>query len=173
MTLRNSLGGDNTVFLTLFWGRNDRDLSFQGQEACRAWFFSKVNLGIILGIQKGIQQSFEIGFLRDQVHLSHTGSESSCLYLYFDSAFIPWSQFTFPLPKALGRERRTNTHGCVSLWYSLGLGTIMGSNDYESIQPMKFWPGMVETVIFTWRDRNCVINYFSMHIKTLTSQVFH
>ena len=75
MTLKSSLGGDHVVFLTLFWGRNDKDLSFQEKDVPSTWFFSKVNLGVILGVQKDIQKSFEIVFLRDQVFLTHIGPE--------------------------------------------------------------------------------------------------
>lgn len=137
---------------------------FSRQYVPRAWFYSQVNLGVILGLQTDVQQSFETVFLSDQVCLTQLGLKGH-IYILNQHLFHGYSLFPL-LPKALMRRQKKYTWVCIPVvqvreqwWWTHRGSEILTWND--------------RNCDFTWRDWNCIINYFNTHIKTMTSRIFY
>lgn len=88
-------------------------------------------------------------------------------YLYFESAFISWLQFISPSAKGIMRRQKKYTWVCIPV---------------VQVREQWWWTYHRDSEILTWNDRNCdftqrdwncIINYFNMHIKTMTSRIFY
>lgn len=138
------------MFLTLFWGRNDRDVSFQGKDVCSARFLSEVNLGVIFGMPKEIPQSLKTALLRDQV----------CLTQGLEGWICILNQHLLHSHKFLSRGQRLHEE----TGDEMHMGVCpRGTAKWEVIRNGSS-PNML-----TWSDQNC---YFHLKSQTPCNKLF-